>query len=61
MNTLMFSVSLFPEVDLLWSSAGLAPSRANSFPLGKLRGLAEDGSDEPIVSDFRFVTFPSAC
>lgn len=36
-NALMFSVSLFPEMDLLWSSAGLALSRAISFPVGRLR------------------------
>jgi len=45
-NTLMFSASLFPEVELLWSSAGLAPSRAISFPVGTLRGSVEEGSKE---------------
>ena len=45
-NILMFSASLFAEVDLLWSSAGLAPSRAISFPVGRLRGLVEEGSNE---------------
>lgn len=45
-STLMFSASLFPEVDLLWSSAGLAPSRAISFPVGRLRGLVEKGSNK---------------
>lgn len=71
LNTLMFSASLFPEVDLLWSSAGLVASRAISFPVGRLSHLIEEGSKKyagflkssvcKADSDFfRLFMFPSA-
>lgn len=45
-ETVMFPANLFPQVDLLWSSAGLAAGRAISFPVGRLRGLVEKGSNQ---------------
>lgn len=49
-ETVIFPASLFPKMDLLWSSAGLAASRAISFPVGRLRGLVEEGSNQLQVS-----------